>query len=163
MIAIVRVGIVMAMASSTWFGVVESRDIDSAADMLLAHGNAANRLGMARIIFDNDNLATNDQVTCNGVQADYCLVQPTTSGAPRVKPRFPPDRARISSSDISVNPVGVALATGVAAGTNLIDPEFGAAGASGAIIGIPTIRIAADNHPGHDVTFNTATSRVRVD
>ncbi len=63
----------MAIASSTWFGVVESRDKVSAAnqvaaDMRLAHGIATSRLGIARIIFDNVNLATNDRVTCIGAR-----------------------------------------------------------------------------------------------
>jgi prepilin-type N-terminal cleavage/methylation domain-containing protein len=34
MITIVLIWIVMAIASSTWFGVVESRAVDSAADQL---------------------------------------------------------------------------------------------------------------------------------
>ena len=134
--------------------------------MRLAHGTDTNRLGTAWIIFDNGNLATNDQVTCNGARAACCLAQPTTSGPPQVQPRCLLDRASISSSEISVKAVGVTLPTGVAGGTNLSGLEFGAggsAGASGAIIGTPTIRIAAGNDPGHDVTFNTATSRARVD
>jgi hypothetical protein len=160
----------MAIVSSTWFGVVESRDIHSAAnqfaaDMRLAHGTDTNRLGMAWIIFDNGNLVTNDQATSNGAQAACCVVQPTASGTPQVQPRCLPGRASISSSEISAKAVDVALPTGVAGGTNLSGLEFGAdgsAGASGAIIGTPTIRVDTDNDPGHDVTFNTATSRVRV-
>jgi prepilin-type N-terminal cleavage/methylation domain-containing protein len=36
MITIVLIWIVMAIASSTWFGVVESRAVDSAADQLVS-------------------------------------------------------------------------------------------------------------------------------
>jgi prepilin-type N-terminal cleavage/methylation domain-containing protein len=49
MITIVIMGIVFAIASSTWFGVAESRRVDSAtnqvvADLRLTHSQATNRL-----------------------------------------------------------------------------------------------------------------------
>ena len=49
MVIIIIMGIVFAIASSTWFGVVESRRVDSAtnqlaADLRLAHTSATNRL-----------------------------------------------------------------------------------------------------------------------
>lgn len=49
MIVIILLGIVLAIASSTWFGVAESRRVDSAtnqlaADLRLAHSKATNRL-----------------------------------------------------------------------------------------------------------------------
>ena len=54
MITIVIMGIVFAIASSTWFGVVESRRVDSAtnemvAELRLAHTRATNRLEDWRI------------------------------------------------------------------------------------------------------------------
>jgi Tfp pilus assembly protein FimT len=49
MIVIVLMGIVLAIASSSWFGLVESRRVDSAtnqmvSDLRLAHTSATNRL-----------------------------------------------------------------------------------------------------------------------
>jgi type IV fimbrial biogenesis protein FimT len=49
LITVVLIGIVMAIASSSWLGVVESRAVDSAtnqlvADLRLAHSTATNRL-----------------------------------------------------------------------------------------------------------------------
>ena len=48
-VTIIIMGIVFAIASSIWFGVVESRRVDSAtnqlaADLRLAHTRATNRL-----------------------------------------------------------------------------------------------------------------------
>jgi prepilin-type N-terminal cleavage/methylation domain-containing protein len=57
MATIVVMGIVFAIASSTWFGVVESRRVDSAtnqvvADLRLAHSRATNRLEDWRVEMD---------------------------------------------------------------------------------------------------------------
>lgn len=170
-ITIVILGIILSIATSSWLGIVEQRDIDSAAnqfkaDMRLAHSGATNRLGTAQIIFDPDNRVNGDQVGCNGVQADYCLVQPT-SGTPQVKPRFLPDRAGISNPNLPIN-TG-ALPTGVTGVGNLVSIQFSANGSVNTTPAIsaaitPTVRVGTtDNTPGHDVTFNTVTSRIKVD
>ena len=57
-IVIVLMGIVFAIASSTWFGVVESRGVDSATNQMvselrLAHSKATNRLTAWRIEVDS--------------------------------------------------------------------------------------------------------------
>jgi prepilin-type N-terminal cleavage/methylation domain-containing protein len=54
LIVIVLLGILFAIATSTWFGVVESRRVDSAtnqlvSDLRLAHTSATNRLTNWRI------------------------------------------------------------------------------------------------------------------
>lgn len=54
LITVVLMGLVLAIASSTYFGVVESRGVDSAANQLaselrLTHTNAANRLAPYRV------------------------------------------------------------------------------------------------------------------
>ena len=56
MIVIVIMGILFGIASATWFGVVESRSVDSAtnqmvSDLRLAHTRAANRLADWELIF----------------------------------------------------------------------------------------------------------------
>ncbi len=85
LVTIVIMGILFAIASSTWFNVIESRAVDSATnqlagDMRLAHGSAINRLANAQIVFSRDG----SPVTCNGGSADYCLVQPTGAGSSKV-------------------------------------------------------------------------------
>ncbi|CAN5782306.1 hypothetical protein BH18ACT11_BH18ACT11_15500 [soil metagenome] len=59
MVTIIVMGIVFAIASSTWFRVVESRRVDSAtkqvvADLRLAHTSATNRLEDWRVEMDAD-------------------------------------------------------------------------------------------------------------
>jgi prepilin-type N-terminal cleavage/methylation domain-containing protein len=59
LIVIVLMGILLAIASATWFGVIESRKVDSAtnqlvSDLRLAHTNAANRLTPWRIEITSD-------------------------------------------------------------------------------------------------------------
>lgn len=56
-IVIVLMGIVLAIASSSWFGMVESRRVDSAAnqvasDLRLAHTRATNRLADWPVVFN---------------------------------------------------------------------------------------------------------------
>jgi prepilin-type N-terminal cleavage/methylation domain-containing protein len=54
LVTIIILGIVFAIATSTWFGVVESRRVDSAtnqmvSDLRLAHTSATNRLAPWRV------------------------------------------------------------------------------------------------------------------
>lgn len=180
LITIVIMGILFAIASSTWFGVVESRAVDSAAnqlaaDMRLAHGSAANRLAKAHIVFSRDG----SPVTCNGGSADYCLVQPTGTGVSRVVPRtFSDDRARLHSPNIGVDPAGVVAIPGVLGGSNKVTIEFGSNGSSsplGTVVGTPTVttRLHSDaatadcatvhDEPCHDIFLNQTTSRIEID
>ena len=60
MVTIVMMGIVFAIASSTWFGVVESSRVDSAtnqlaADLRLAHTSATNRLEDWQVVLAADS------------------------------------------------------------------------------------------------------------
>jgi prepilin-type N-terminal cleavage/methylation domain-containing protein len=55
MIVVVLMGIVLAIASSSWFGMVESRRVDSAtnqmvSDLRLAHTRATNKLALWRVV-----------------------------------------------------------------------------------------------------------------
>ncbi len=180
LITIVIMGILFAIASSTWFNVVESRAVDSAAnqlaaDMRLAHGSATNRLAKAQIVFNRDG----SPVTCNGGSADYCLVQPTGSGGSRVVARtFSEDRARLHSPNIGVDPAGAVAIPGVLAGSNKVTIEFGSDGSAralGTVVGTPTVTTRLDSdastadcatvhdEPCHDVSLNQATARVNID
>ena len=171
MIVIVLMGIVFAIASSTWFGIVESREVDSAtnqfaADMRLAHTSASNRLGTAKIIFRNTGTA----VTCNGVSADYCLVLPVGAGT-QSKPRFLPGDTVATSPNLLADVGGTTSTIEFAA-----DGSAKALGTLGSVsgvtdncpastpAGVPRIKLASsDDNPRHCITFNTATSRIRID
>ena len=180
LIAIVIMGILFAIASSSWFSVIESRAVDSAAnqlagDMRLAHDSATNRLAEARIVFSRDG----SPVTCNGGSADYCLVQPVGAGASRVVPRtFSDDRARLHSPNIGVDPAGAVAIPGVLGGPNKVTIEFGSDGSArplGTVVGTPTVTTRLDSdaatadcatahdEPCHDVSLNQTTSRIRID
>lgn len=57
LIVIILLGILFAIATSTWFGVVESRRVDSATNQMvselrLAHSKAVNRLKTWRVVID---------------------------------------------------------------------------------------------------------------
>lgn len=180
MITIVIMGILFAIASSTWLNVIQSRAVDSAAnqlagDMRLAHGSAANRLAKAQIVFSRDG----SPVTCNSRSADYCLVQPTGAGISRVVPRtFSDDRARLHSPNIGVDPAGAVAIPGVLGGANKVTIEFGSDGSArplGTVVGTPTVTTRLDSDaatadcatvhdsPCHDVSLNQTTSRIEID
>jgi Tfp pilus assembly protein FimT len=188
MIVIVLMGIVFGIATSTWFSVVESRAVDSAtnqvaSDLRLAHSAATNRLGTARVIFRNDG----GQVDCNGQLASYCLTAPNPDGTTRFIPRhLPPDdrpadqRTRLTSPNLLPDPTAGTIPPGVLPGTTSTvefypDGSAGVRGASGTVVGVPDdcpastpggtkLKVtSADGSPNHCVTFNTATSRIKID
>ncbi len=168
---IVLMGIVFTIASSSWFGVIESREVDSAtnqfaADMRLAHTSASNRLGTAKIIFSNTGAA----VSCNGISADYCLVLPVGTGT-QSKPRFLPGNTVATSPNLLADVGGTTSTIEFAA-----DGSAKALGTLGSVSGVtdncssstptsvPRIQIASsDGNPVHCITFNTTTSRIRID
>ena len=59
LLVIVLMGSILGIATSSWFGLVENREVVSAtnqfaADMRLEHTSATNRLGTARIVFSSE-------------------------------------------------------------------------------------------------------------
>ena len=59
-ITVVVMGILFAIASSSWLGIVESREVDSGtnqlvADLRLAHSRATNQLAPQRLVLDGDS------------------------------------------------------------------------------------------------------------
>jgi prepilin-type N-terminal cleavage/methylation domain-containing protein len=136
LIVIVLMGIVLAIASSTWFGMVESRQVDSAtnqlvSDLRLAHTSATNRLANHEVgLTDNNSI--------------YQI------GPSPPESRTLPDGAKVditgSTLDIVFKPDGSASATPA-------PPS-----------GLPiTFKVtSADGAPDHDIEINTATSRVKV-
>ena len=129
---IIIMGILFSMASSTWFGVVESRRVDSAtnqvaADLRVAHATATNRLDDWRIEMDAD-------------ARDYRMGPDGGALSPLSLPErteFPPTSG---VSDIVFDPAGGAQITG--AGNVRI--------------------AADDGSPCHEIRINPITSRVEV-
>lgn len=165
-------GILFAIATASWQGLIEGRRVDSAtnqlvADLRLAHTSATNRLGTARIRFSSTGAST----TCGGTTADYCLVRPVAGGSTESVPRNFEDNVVLNSPDLL--PLG-----GVSA------VEFSASGSAttvgtlGAVPGVSdrcpsstpagrrlqvTVAVAGGGDPVHCVTFNEATSRMKID
>lgn len=127
-------GIVFAIASSSWFGLIESRQVDSAtnqmvADLRLAHTSASNRLA------DHEVRLTADSSTYQ--------TGPSIALQTRI---LPDDTDANSTVSIVFKPDGSVSAT--------------PAPPSGSPI---TFKIrSADGAPDHDIEINTVTSRVKV-
>ena len=138
MVVIVVMGIVFGIASSTWFGIAESRRVDSAvnqvaADLRLAHSRAANRLEDWRIELDADT-------------RDYRMyrIDPDTGASTLFSSNTLPERTEflpaMGVSAIVFEPAGDAQITGAG-----------------------NIRIAADDgSPCGEIEVNPVTSRVEV-
>jgi len=59
-IVLVIMGVVLAIATSTWFATIEERRVDSAtnqmvSDLRLAHSSATNRLADYQVVLDGDS------------------------------------------------------------------------------------------------------------
>lgn len=133
MITIAIMGVVFAIASSTWFGIVERRAVDSAAnqlasDMRLANTSATNQL-------------TSWQVVLTSGSSSYQLVKLTPT--PETTSRSLPDNTKVSTSiTVKFNPNGSAEVVSGSGNTATVS--------------------AADDNPQHTIEFNTATSRVQI-
>jgi len=184
LIVIVILGILAGIAIPSWFGIVEGRRVDSAAnqvaaDLRLAHGRATNQLTDWRVIFVHSNPGgTLNKVNCGGTQADYCMVKLAEvyeggvgAIAPTVvqtMPRYLPEGTLIMSTStvptdpaFSVtNPQTVAPST---TATRTVE-----ANSNGTMRGLNTasgnlVVGSLDGDPSHQVTFTNATARVRID
>jgi prepilin-type N-terminal cleavage/methylation domain-containing protein len=134
-VTIVAMGIVFAIASSIWFGAIESRKVDSAtnqvaADLRQAHSRASNRLQNWQVIFAGDSTYT---------------IGPT--GSP-------------IDEDLDDNPASDPVVVGPAA-TITFKPDGSATLPGGASTITLTIS-SADGDPNHDIVINAATSEIKV-
>ena len=136
-IVMIIMGIVFAIASSSWFGAIESRNVDSAAnqvaaDLRLAHTSATNRLVPYRVVLTAGS-------------PDYQVVKQSTPSSPTVitKQRSLPGGTEIGTTKTV---------------------EFAGAGSASLISGSGNTVVvrSSDGSPQHVVQFNTATSRVKV-
>jgi Tfp pilus assembly protein FimT len=133
---IVLMGIVFAIASSTWFAVIESRNVVSAtnqtvSDLRLAHTSATNRL------------------------ADWQVVLASGSSSYQIGPSGGTLRTRTLPDGTEVYLVsGGTIAV-------VFKPDGSAAPAGSPITF--EVRSATDGNPFHDIEINTQTSRIQVD
>ena len=132
MVTIIVMGVVFAIASSTWFGAVESRRVDSAtnqvaADLRVAHTRAINRLDDWRIEMDADT-------------RDYRMGPDGGALSPLSLPERTEFLPTSGVSAIVFDPAGGAQITG--AGNIRI--------------------AADDGSPCHEIGINSVTSRVEV-
>lgn len=133
-IVIVLLGIVLAISSSSWFGVVEGRQVDSAtnqlaADLRQAHSKATNRLA-------------SQTVTLTGGSSEY-----TMTGA-------------AGTLDLDEDPNEDVVVVNTAA--TIVFNADGSATLPGGASTITRIVSSADGNPDNDILINAATSRVQV-
>lgn len=142
MVTIILMGIVFAIASSTWSGVVEGRRVDSATnqlagDLRLAHTTAANRL-------------VPQEVNLSAGSSEYSMTE------------FP---SRDLDDDDASDKVTVDTTVIIAFcpdGSAEIPPSEPVCSV-GAVGGPTTITVAAaDGEPSHTIEVNTVTSRIQI-
>lgn len=170
---VVLMGIVFAIASSTWFGLVESRRVTAAtnqltADMRLAHSSATNQLSSWRIVLVPNRAAPN-------AGPDYYLVKLNPAGAvipaSTVSRTLPNNTSVVQNSQFSstLNDSGFAslyasLSLGGAATRSL---EFDSDGSmdlfapSGAV-NRNRVAVTDDGDPEGVAEFVEETSRIRI-
>jgi prepilin-type N-terminal cleavage/methylation domain-containing protein len=135
MVTIIIMGIVFAIASSTWFKVAESRRVDSAtnqvvADLRLTHSQATNRLTDSSFVVTVSDSSTY-QIGPAG-DLDTRTLPGDDQGTPKTK---------------------------ILAATTITFHSDGSA----AIVPAGDIFVAAtDGDPDHRINVNTVTSRVKV-
>jgi type IV fimbrial biogenesis protein FimT len=138
-VTILIMGIVFAIASSTWFGVVESRRVDSAtnqlaADLRLAHTTATNRL-------------VPQVVNLTAGSSEYSM-----TGSP-------------SPLDLDDDPAAneVIIATEDDADAAITFEPDGSAMLPEDACSATLVVSSADGDPAHDIEINAATSRIQID
>jgi Tfp pilus assembly protein FimT len=152
LVVIALMGILFAIASSSWFGVVESRRVDSAAnqlasDLRLAHTRATNQLSDWQVVM---YLGRGDE----GQGVDYKLLRVSDGFTVN---RFLPENSLVLSSEI--NDIG--------GSRTLRLRSNGAAEAQGLFIDADTdgeirITVSVDGDPSRSMTVVPTTSRIKV-
>jgi prepilin-type N-terminal cleavage/methylation domain-containing protein len=142
LVTIIIMGIVFAIASSTWFGVVEGRRVDSAtnqvvADLRLAHSQATNRLTDSSFIIPSAS-STTYQVGPAG-SLETRTLPGDDQGTPKTK---------------IVADAATTIVFKAAGGVQITPPPPG---------NITFTVAALDDDPSHTIQVNTVTSRIQVD
>ena len=133
MVTIIIMGIVFAIASSSWFGAVESRRVDSATNQLAgdlrqAHSMASNRLVAYQVIFANGS-------------SSYQF-----GPAGYLTTRTLPDGVKVSTS----------------LSTIVFKPDGSVTGATGAANEIVVSKTSPATNPKHGISINPVTSEIKV-
>lgn len=168
MITILVMGILFAIATTSWQNVIEDRRVTSAsnqllADMRLAHNSASNQLADYRIVYNS----AGNQVTCGTATASYCLVKLNSAGSPvQNTPRTLPDGTKILGTNVNLSSALAALFPGSNRAL-----EFNADGSAEAVSGHvpsaqepdPTVRVGSASDPSRlrRISITPATSKVR--
>jgi prepilin-type N-terminal cleavage/methylation domain-containing protein len=161
MVVIVLMGIVLGIASSSWFGIVESNRVTSAAnqlgsDMRLAHTKSTNQLATWRVVL----------VTGRAGGPDYYLVKLDSGGnivAGSTISRHLPDTTRIVTPATVDSTAIRAIYTVLGLGS---DPsrtmEFKADGSMTSLAGTGPVEVTQDGNPLGTITYTQTTSRISV-
>jgi prepilin-type N-terminal cleavage/methylation domain-containing protein len=133
MVTIIIMGIVFAIASSTWFKVAESRRVDSAtnqvvADLRLTHSQAINRLTASSFVVTVPNSSTYQIGPAGDLETR--TLPGDDQGTPKTK---------------------------ILAATTITFHSDGSADSAGDIM-----VAATDGDPSHTINVNTVTSRVTI-
>jgi prepilin-type N-terminal cleavage/methylation domain-containing protein len=145
LVTILIMGILVAIASSTWFGLVENRRVEGAANQMAselrrAHSSATNRL---------ENWQVDPIVNTRGYRIGPCA---DPCAAP-LDPASPSTQNQSLEEGTLFKPPGSVTRV-------VFEPNGDAE-----IIGSEDERIkvaAADGAPCHDIDINEATSRIRI-
>jgi prepilin-type N-terminal cleavage/methylation domain-containing protein len=150
---IIIMGILAAIAIPSWFWLVESRRVDSAAnqlvaDMRLASASATNQLADWQVVMYTGRGDENQGI-------DYKMVRVTDGSTVN---RFLPENSTILSSEI--NDVGGTRTIRFRSdGSAEAEPGFVDDNADGRI----GVLISVDGNPTHSITAVPTTSRVKID
>ena len=158
LVTVAILGILLAIAVAIWLGVVEQRRVDAAAnqlasDLRLAHNSATNQLTDWRVAYtegSRDYELRKLSSVCD--ETAGCGASPPTT---EIVTRSLPDGTKIHSD--STNDLGGA------GGEEII--ELNSDGTGRALSG-PSATIvvsSTDDDPKRSITFNAATSRVKLD
>jgi prepilin-type N-terminal cleavage/methylation domain-containing protein len=153
LIVIAIMGILFGIATSTWFGIIESRTVDSAAnqlavDLRLAHTRSTNELTDWRVQIFTDR--------GDPAQTDYKLVRPSDGFTYN---RSLPEDSMVGSTGTELNDSG---------GSRTL--RFQSTGAVEAVGGFGDtdgdgeirITVTVDGNPSRSLTVVPTTSRVKI-
>lgn len=168
LITIAVMGILAAIAIPSWFGIVESRNVDSAAnqiasDLRLTHTKSTNQLAKWRVILLPEK-------TAESAGPDYYLVRMTSAGdvdASTTISRTLPDNAKV---------VGVSTLADEAAVATLYSTLLGLSGSTRSLefspngsmrnltvgAGANEIQVTVSGSPSRNITFIDTTSRINI-
>lgn len=150
---IVVMGIVLAIASSTWFRIIESRTVDSAAnqlaaDLRLAHTRATNELTDWRVQIFTDR--------GDPSQVDYKVMRPSDGFTSE---RSLPEGSMVSSTGTELNESGGSRILSFQS-TGTVEAVGGFTDTNGD--GEIGITVSVDGDPSRSLTVVPTTSRVKV-